>query len=373
MTSQDFVKRIDLTALTDVTGSQMNQLIDTALPAEDKGLRIITTDSAPDVPVVPDPNTALPELASVVPTHWKRYEWVRMPFATGRVRTYNWNETNTVHATFLYWEETANLDEINQDIHEVQELASAAFSQSTEAATQAETANNNATDALATANAAQTTANEALSKSNQNITDIDAIEAILEDLEQGELPLIVPISRGGSGAGTIAGAVENFGLRRVPRGSFYLREIQNTGVNGGTFTAGTWQKRMFNSVTSDDPTLDGMLTLNADGTITLASGTRWQIDAECTGYKCGFHKARLARSDGLMLLLGSNAQADNSYAITTVSKIIGWIDADTQTIVQIDHRCTVGQVDTGLGIATSIDGQVEVYGVARFTLLGNAL
>lgn len=134
--TQDLVKGIDLTALSVVTGSEINQQIDTGRVAADKGLIIETTDSALDTPVVPSPAVAI---IGIIPTWWKRYLWKRVPFDnTGKIKTYQWFELAASDVTYLKWiDTTAGL--LNQD-----DLT---------------TLNNEILSAQTTANSAQTTAN----------------------------------------------------------------------------------------------------------------------------------------------------------------------------------------------------------------------
>ncbi len=56
ITTQDLVKGIDITGLTSVSGSELNQLVDAGRLANDKGGIIETQDTNINVPLVPDPN-----------------------------------------------------------------------------------------------------------------------------------------------------------------------------------------------------------------------------------------------------------------------------------------------------------------------------
>lgn len=115
LTTQDFEKTIDITGLENVTGSELNQLIDVARTAEDKGLIIETTDSAARAAVVPDPNTAVD---GITPTWWKRYIWKRYPHADDtdrQVRIYVWDDSAVSIATFLKWQNLLADGEANAD------------------------------------------------------------------------------------------------------------------------------------------------------------------------------------------------------------------------------------------------------------------
>src|SRR5688572_26561003 len=102
LTTQDFEKRLDLTALTQVSGTEINQVLETALPADNKGLIIQTTDTALNIPEVPNPNV---EFEGVTPTHWTRYIWLRIPFdETGVIKIYAWNPHIDADVTLLNWQ-----------------------------------------------------------------------------------------------------------------------------------------------------------------------------------------------------------------------------------------------------------------------------
>lgn len=89
MTSQDFVKGLDLSGLTEIQATQVNQMVDTARTAADKGLIIETTDTDAETMVVPDPTA---ELEGATPSWWKRYIWKRNVFSGGAL-CYVWDDS----------------------------------------------------------------------------------------------------------------------------------------------------------------------------------------------------------------------------------------------------------------------------------------
>lgn len=119
LTTQDFLKGIDITALTNVTGSQLNQLVDVARTAIDKGLIISTTDSALNIPIVPNPNN---NYTGITPTWWTNYIWRRLPFNnTGVVTIYFWNPYLNSDPILLNWSSlTVGLDALNARIDDLQ-------------------------------------------------------------------------------------------------------------------------------------------------------------------------------------------------------------------------------------------------------------
>jgi microcystin-dependent protein len=156
MTTQDLTKGIDITGLEDVTGSEMDQLVDVARTAADKGLTLVTTDTALNTPEVPDPNT--PDGMAITPTWWTRYLWIRKPFDnTGTLKVYAWNDEATSDATLLKW-------------YNLGTIAEAALAAAVAAQTTADIADTNANTALLNSNNAITDAADAQ-------TDADAANA----------------------------------------------------------------------------------------------------------------------------------------------------------------------------------------------------
>ena len=193
MTDIDFLNTIDFTALTNPTAADHNNLVDLAQPYTDKGILLVTTDTALDTPDVPN---------AVVTTRWVRYLWLRKPHSTATITTpilYAWNANATSIPTYLKWEKVADVATAAADLQaqitaldgrvDVVEVSAAnAVTQSGTAATQAAaavlTANSangtalaasaNATTALANANTAQTTATNALALATENSAAVTA-------------------------------------------------------------------------------------------------------------------------------------------------------------------------------------------------------
>ena len=104
-TKQDIIHGIDFTTIDGgiETASAHNQLTDLAIPYTDGfddnqgiGLIISTTDTALNVPQVPDPTP-------LGWSKWKRYIWNRRSFGSTNVTgiLYCWNDNATNDATLL--------------------------------------------------------------------------------------------------------------------------------------------------------------------------------------------------------------------------------------------------------------------------------
>lgn len=170
MTTQDLVKGIDISGLTNVTASELMQLVDTGRLAEDKGMVIETTDTAIDTPLVPNPNN---DYSGVIPTYWTKYIWRRLPFEgeDTDVKNYIWNPNAEEDEILLFWEF------IDKDGKEAIDLANTAITDSAAALAQANTA-------LSNANISQITADNAQARIDVHEDSINLIQITLQQLEE---------------------------------------------------------------------------------------------------------------------------------------------------------------------------------------------
>ncbi len=367
MTTQDFEKRIDLTGLVDVTGSEMNQLLDTAKPASDKGLNIVTTDTALDTPEVPDPNTLL---QGITPTYWVNYTWVRKPFdATGRVKAYFWNEFLASDAIYLKWEEHAS-DDASDTAEEALTKAEQALTENDAQDTALTALQALATDAASTAQTADENAALALANLDSIIADLNSAELAITAL-QTAVDGTKPITEGGTGATGVAQALANFGLTRIPLAVFIFRELQAANTNGGTFTSGIQTKRTLNDSASSG-NLPAYAVLNVDSTFDLATGI-WEIEFEAPACHVALHKATLYNVTGAVVSIIGTSEFTESGAATiqTKSRGKGIITVNASTKFQINHICSTTQATNGLGVACNLGGLSEIYTIVTLKYLGS--
>lgn len=145
---QDFKKVLDLTGLTTITASQVDQLLDTAIPADSRGLVVESSDTALNTPVVPD---------AVGTTKYKRYIWKRVLFDNS-TKLYYWKESAASDATFLKWIElNAEIAGLQSQIDDAVVDANAAVADSANALSTAQTSQAIAQQALDAASAASLT------------------------------------------------------------------------------------------------------------------------------------------------------------------------------------------------------------------------
>ena len=369
-TSQDLVKGIDITGLETVTGSEINQTVDAGRLAEDKGMRIITTDTAPDVPDVPDPDT---ELDGVLPIFWYRYKWVRMPYETVtdvQPKEYNWNANIESDATLLKWQWSGEAAALAQA---TAESASANATAATLAAATASTVAGNAlsaaTAAATQAEAAEVLAETATSVNVQQSADIAALQASLEQLQDdtGELEVPVPVNKGGTGGTTRSTARAGLGLDYTPVGHVLLRDVKNPGEHGGTFTSGDWRVRTLNTEFGN---VETHVILNGDDTFGLSQGT-YVLKAKLPAWGCIAHQARLEYYDGASWLAhtyGTSEYSNITDSTQTSSEIIAVISVTALTQFRITHQCSSTSNTTGLGWANSFGGS-EIYSLVEIQIL----
>lgn len=185
----DFTTGLDFSALANATGADHNNLVDQAVPyATDKGIVMVSTDTALNTPDVPNPNT------SASYTKWKNYIWVRRVHSTATDTTplsYTWNENAVSHATYLKWVRIpadtsaleALIDALDLRVDDLEASMATALATANAANATANLASTNASSALATANTANTNATTALSDLNTPTTGVkDRVTALETDV-----------------------------------------------------------------------------------------------------------------------------------------------------------------------------------------------
>src|SRR5574343_366697 len=118
MTTQDIIKGLDLTSLPTVGAADINQAIDNAYMGGTRGLILESTDTALNVPEVPD--------ASVT-TKFKRCLWRRIPHSTAADKTpiyYYWDDADTSDATYKKWNSLLGLLDIDLEQLDASNLTS---------------------------------------------------------------------------------------------------------------------------------------------------------------------------------------------------------------------------------------------------------
>ena len=136
----------------------------------------------------------------------------------------------------------------------------------------------------------------------------------------------------------------------------HVRHEEASGVEGGDFTAGSFQTRTLNATVSND--IDGA-SLNSN-VITLPPGT-YEVDGYSQAYDVGEHRAKLVNTtDSVDLILGTCLHASSSSNVANLSNIKGRFTLLATKTIELQHRCGITLLSTGLGRANGYGGN-EVY------------
>lgn len=194
-----------------------------------------------------------------------------------------------------------------------------------------------------------------LSAGNTNIPD-SAIKDVRNFITPPVVPDDIMIERDDDGKLT---------TKRCFRDYILIRDVKDSGVDGGTFTSGDWRIRDLTEETSDVGNHAGL----GANQITLGAGT-YEFHVKCPASdgtsEIGLHQARLYNvTDASVVAYGSSERCDVSGYVTTSSIIVGrFIITDSKTF-RVEHRCEKTVATLGFGKACNFGGS-EVYTIAEF-------
>jgi hypothetical protein len=154
----------------------------------------------------------------------------------------------------------------------------------------------------------------------------------------------------------------------VERPYVRITDRKAEGINGGTFTSGSWQNRDINTEEDDDFNLVTIAT----NRFTLAAGT-YRARIRCPAYNVSRNKARLYNfTDSIIVLNGSTGQ-HCSGGSSSQTWIVGKFTIAAAKELVIQHRCQVSTTTYGFGVSVGDqwagDGY-ETYTEAEFWLIG---
>jgi hypothetical protein len=126
-----------------------------------------------------------------------------------------------------------------------------------------------------------------------------------------------------------------------------IQDVKSIATNGGTFTAGSWQNRILNSISSNT----SGITL-ASNQISLSAGT-YDIQASAPGFKCGSHQIRLynVSMSSIDIIGTSEYSYPGNSATQTRSFLNGKIVLTSITVYVVQHRCELSNNMDGLGMS----------------------
>jgi len=125
-----------------------------------------------------------------------------------------------------------------------------------------------------------------------------------------------------------------------------IRDNKAVGVDGGTFTSGSWQQRGLNDLEGDS----SFVELSND-TISLDSGT-YIFTINAPAFRVDEHQVRLYNcTSGSVEAVGTTAFSGNFAS--SDSKLIKVVTILSSNQFIVEHRCTTTQTTDGLGQGVS--------------------
>lgn len=139
---------------------------------------------------------------------------------------------------------------------------------------------------------------------------------------------------------------------------FQQQETQNT--NGGTATAGSWEDRKINTISSD---LNSLISLNpVTGIITLQPGS-YVVDIFTPFNRVDRFQSRLVNAgSGDVLILGQTGFTTSSTDISFSSRIYGVLTITTQTTVKVQSQVQSTRASYGYGLAANFASEIYLSG-----------
>jgi len=136
-----------------------------------------------------------------------------------------------------------------------------------------------------------------------------------------------------------------------------ITDQKPSGVNGGTFTQGSFITRTLNTIEGDTD----IVSLNSNQ-FTIQPGT-YLIWGSAPAYYVNYHKVQLYDITNSMIKvqgMSSYATIAGSTSSTKRSFFTAYAVLTVPTTYEVRHRCSSTSASTGLGIASSM-GEVEIY------------
>jgi hypothetical protein len=136
-----------------------------------------------------------------------------------------------------------------------------------------------------------------------------------------------------------------------------LTDNKVSGTNGGTFTAGAFQTRTLNTITSTQ--VNTAVTLNTTtSVITITPGT-YYFEAHVPAYKVGVNLAQLFNTtNSTTALWGTSTNSGTADLTYSYSIIRGALIVATTTTYTVTHRCATTGTNTGFGIPTGFGNEI---------------
>ena len=139
----------------------------------------------------------------------------------------------------------------------------------------------------------------------------------------------------------------------------YIKDVNASGTNGGTFTSGSYQTRILNTLSGDT----SFVSLSSNQ-FTLQPGT-YKIRASAPATGCFEHRAKLRNiTDSTDAIIGSAELSATTSLHMIRSVVTDIISITSAKVFELQHRCTTTQNTTGFGDAAGF-GDSEVYAIVE--------
>ena len=136
-----------------------------------------------------------------------------------------------------------------------------------------------------------------------------------------------------------------------------FNEQQASGTSGGTFTSGSWVKRVLNTTVIN--TITGCSI--ASSVITLGAGT-YNVTAYAPAFQVNSHKTRLQNTTaGTTIVLGMNAYTSTSGYATAHSILNVVFTLTGSTNIELQDQSQATGTTNGLGVTVGIASINETY------------
>lgn len=141
----------------------------------------------------------------------------------------------------------------------------------------------------------------------------------------------------------------------------HVRDEKTSGTNGGTATAGLFQRRDLNTVETN--TIPGA-SLSASQ-FTLPAGT-YDIQASAPAFEAGGHQARLYNAtDGTYPIIGGNEVNGADRIGSTRALVAGRFTIAATKVFELRHRVSATQSSNGYGVALGFGTEVYADVIVR--------
>lgn len=143
-----------------------------------------------------------------------------------------------------------------------------------------------------------------------------------------------------------------------------ISDTKASSTDGGTFTSGSDQTRVLNTVDSDP---DSIVSLSTNQ-FTLAAGT-YLIRASAPAYKTNYHRALIYNvTDAAVVKYGTAQHCSSSDGVGSDSTVVCMVTIASSKAFELRHRCGTTSSSNGLGVGNTygdcVFSTVEIMKVA---------